>query len=68
MRVLFGDREKFLDKFRTCIRARPYILNKTFLLNFISKNIIKPLFNKKNNILNLKNLYLNDCANETFKS
>ena len=24
MRVLFGDRGKFLDKFRTCIRARPY--------------------------------------------
>ena len=27
MRVLFGDREKLLDKFRTCIRAWPnYIL------------------------------------------
>ena len=24
MRVMFGDREKFIDKFRTCIRARPY--------------------------------------------
>ena len=35
MRVLFGDREEFLDNFRTCTQARGHTLNKTFLLNFI---------------------------------
>ena len=24
IRVLFGEREKFKDKFKTCVRARPY--------------------------------------------
>ena len=24
LRVLFGDREKYVDKFKTCVRARPY--------------------------------------------
>ena len=55
-RVLFSDREKFLDKFRTCIRARPYPV----------KEHSKPLFNR-NKIINLKNSYLYHCANETFK-
>ena len=44
-----------------------HILNKTFLLNFMSKSIpSKPLF-IKNKILNLKNLYLYHCVNEKFK-
>ena len=37
MRVLFADREKFLDKFRTCTQARPYRVQEHS----------KPLFNKK---------------------
>ena len=65
MRVLFGDREKFLDKYRTCSRARPYPEQK-LLSAFYIKEHSKPLFNK-NNILNLKNLYFYHCANETFK-
>ena len=65
LRVLFGDREKFLDKFRTCIRARPYP-EQNLTTEFYVKEHSKPLFNK-NKILNLKNLYLYHCANETFK-
>ena len=66
LRVLFGDREKFLDKFRTCIRARPYNPEQNLPTEFYVKEHSKPLFNK-NKILNLKNLYLYHCANETFK-
>ena len=65
LRVLFGDREKFLDKFRTCIRARPY-QEQNLPTEFYVKEHSKPLFNK-HKILNLKNLYLYHCANETFK-
>ena len=65
LRVLFGDREKFLDKFRTCIRARPYP-EQNLPTEFYVKEHSKPLFNK-NKILNLKNLYLYHCANETFE-
>ena len=65
MRVLFGDREKFLDKYRTCTQARPYPEQK-LPSEFYIKEHSKPLFNK-NNILNLKNLYFYHCANETFK-
>ena len=55
-RVLFGDREKFLDKFRTCIRARTY-----------PEQNLPTGFYVQNNIINLNNLYLDHCANETFK-
>ena len=65
MRVLFGDREKFLDKYRTCTQARPYSEQK-LPSEFYIKEHSKPLFNK-NNILNVKNLYFYHCANETFK-
>ena len=57
--------EKFLDKYRTCTRARPYPEQK-LPSEFYIKEHSKPLFNK-NNILNLKNLYFYHCANETFK-
>ena len=65
LRVLFSNREKFLDKFRTCIRARPYP-EQNLPTEFYVKENSKPLFNK-NKILNLKNFYLYHCANETFK-
>ena len=65
MSVLFGDREKFLDKFRTCTQARPYP-EQNLPSEFYIKEQNKALFNK-NKILNLKNLYFYHCANETFK-
>ena len=46
MRVLFGDREKFLDKYRTCTRARPYPEQK-LPSEFYVKEHSKALFNKK---------------------
>ena len=46
MIVLFGDREKFLDKFRTCIRARPYPEQNLRTTEFYIKEHSKPLFNK----------------------
>ena len=46
MRVLFGDRENFLDKFMTCTRARPYP-EQNFRSEFYIKEHSKPLFDKK---------------------
>ena len=46
LRVLFCDKEKFLDKFRTCIRARPYP-EQNLPTEFYVKEHSKPLFNKK---------------------
>ena len=65
IRVLFGDREKYNEKFRTCVRTRPYLEQK-LPPEFYIKERSKPLFNKTA-ILNLKNLYVYHCANETFK-
>ena len=45
MRVLFGDREIFFDKFRTCTRARPYP-EQNLPSEFYIKYHSKPLFNK----------------------
>ena len=55
LRVLFGDREAYLDKFKTCARSRPYneqALNPKFFI----KEHTKPIF-KENSILALENLY-----------
>ena len=65
IRVLFGNREKYLDKFKTCVRARPY-QEQRLPPEFYTKEPSKPLFNN-NEILNLKHLYFYHCANETFK-
>ena len=54
-RILFGDHEKFLDKFCTAARTRKFgsqILDATFY----SREHTKPLF-CKNNILTIHNLY-----------
>ena len=57
MRVLFGDREKFVDKFttRNRTRVRPYS-EQNLPSEFYIQDHNKPLFNK-NTIINLKNLY-----------
>jgi hypothetical protein len=65
IRILFGDREKFLDKFKTCARARPFP-DQNLTPEFYVKEHTKPLFNKKK-ILALKNLYIYHCINESFK-
>ena len=65
IRVLFGNRERYNDKFKTCVRARPYQEQK-LPREFYVKEPSKPLFNEIK-ILNLRNLYYYHCANEIFK-
>ena len=65
IRVMFGDREKFLDKFMTCARARPISAQK-LSTEFFIKEHTKPLFNT-HNILTLQNLYFYHSSCEVFK-
>ena len=65
MRILFGDREAFIEKFRTCARTRVFgsqILGEAFY----QKEHTKPLF-KQHNVLCLQNLYTYHCFMEIFK-
>ena len=65
LRILFGDREAFLDKFRTCARARPLgaqVLGEAFY----RKEHTKPLF-KAHSILSVQNLYSYHCFMDIFK-
>ena len=65
IRFLFGDKEAFLNKFRTCARARPV---KSQLLGeeFYSREHTKPLFNE-HKILSFTNLYTYHTYMELFK-
>ena len=63
--MMFGDREAFQDKYKTCARARPYdhqILGSGFYM----PEHTKPLF-QSNKILSVHNLYSYHCFMETFK-
>ena len=65
LRILFGDKESYLDKFRTCARCRPrgeQVLGPEFYANENSK----PLFNNTN-VLTLFNLYIYHMTIEVFK-
>ena len=65
IRVLFGDRNAYLDKFKTCARTRTYenrILGKAFY----KREPSKPLFTK-HDILTVHNLYKYHCIFEMFK-
>ena len=65
IRVLFGDHESYLDKFRTCARARP--ANEGILgSSFYAREHTKPLFNEQK-LLAARNLYHYFCAVEIFK-
>ena len=63
--MLFGDKEAFLDKFRTAARARP-IANQLLGEDFYRKEHTKPLFNN-HDILTLRNLYTYHSYMELFK-
>ena len=65
LRLLFGDKEAYLDKFRTAVRARP-ISNQLLGEDFYKREHTKPLFNKYN-ILTLRNLYTYYTYMELFK-
>ena len=62
---MFGDTESYLDKFRTCVRARPFGMQKLDK-EFYVKEPSKPLF-KNQNLLTVHNLYRYRCLNELFK-
>ena len=65
VRILFGDREGYLKKSRTCARVREY--NKQHLgLEYYKKENTKPLFHK-NKILAFKNCYSYHTCLEIFK-
>ena len=62
---MFGDKEAYLDKFKTCARARE--LDKQSLGNgFYVKEHTKPLF-KKLELMTVHNLYFYHCINDVGK-
>ena len=65
VRILFGDKLAYLDKFLTCARSRPFD-NQILGSDFYSKEHTKPLF-KEHGILVLQNLYHYHMALTTFK-
>ena len=64
IRYLLGNYEKFLDKFNTSARKRPYG-EQQLGVSFYRKEHTKPLFNK-HNILTVHNIYVYMAFNEVF--
>ena len=60
-----GNKLAYIDKFKTCAKARPY-LNQTLDSSFFQLEHTKQLFTK-NRILGLENLYTYHTFMETFK-
>ena len=65
IRVLFGDRESYLEKFKTCARVRPRGSEKLGA-DFYSREHTKPLFTEYN-LLAVRNLYHYFCTGDVFK-
>ena len=65
IRILFGNKKAYLEKFETCARARPYPLQ-ALTNEFHQLEHSKPLFNERK-ILALQNLYTYHTFMETFK-
>ena len=65
LRILFGDKEAYLDKFKTCARVRD-LDNQQLGTEFYKREHSKPLFNN-NSIMNVRNLHIYHCSNEIFK-
>ncbi len=65
LRIMFGDKTNFLDKFLTCARSRPY--GKQHLgIEFFVKEHTKPIFTKLQ-IMTVHNLYTYRCYCELLK-
>ena len=62
---MFGNHEAYLDKFRTCARARPKE-NQILGPLFYEKENTKPLF-RKHKLLTIHNLYNYHCFMEILK-
>jgi hypothetical protein len=65
LRLLFGDKEAFLNKFRTAARVRPYS-NQLLGEDFYKREHTKPIF-KEHEILAFRNLYAYHTYMELFK-
>ena len=65
IRILFGDRESYLEKFRTCARVRSRG-NQKLGPEFYSREHTKPLF-AEHNLLVVRNLYHYFCTVHVFK-
>ena len=65
IRIMFGDRESYTDKFKTAVRTRPFGKQKLGT-EFYTKEHTKPIFNKLE-LLTVHNLYLYHCLIEVFK-
>ena len=65
MRILFGDRSLYFNKFDTCARSRP-ISSQKLDSTFFALECTKPLF-KQNTILAVRNLYYYHMAISTYK-
>ena len=69
VRVLFGDLEMYLEKSRTCVRARPFTGKVSSLKlgkEYFCKEHTKKLFNGQG-ILAVRNLHLYNCCIEIYK-
>ena len=55
IRILFGEKQAYLEKFKTCCRTRPFGMQKLGA-KFYKREHTKPLFHK-NGILTYQNLY-----------
>ena len=65
IRIMFGDREAYLDKFKTTARVRPYQSQKLGQ-EFYEKEHTKPLFNEQK-IMTVHNLYNYQMLNCIYK-
>ena len=65
VRILFGDCDSFIDKYRTCARVRPF-KSQHLGTDFYVKESTKPLF-AKHDLLAVENLYRYHCLMELFK-
>ena len=65
MRILFGDKQAYLEKFKTCCRTRPFDMQKLGA-QFYEREHTKPLF-QKNGILTYQNLCNYHVCIETLK-
>ncbi len=65
LRILFGDKEAYFDKFKTSVRTRP-LLEQILGQEFYELEHSKPLFNKRD-ILTVYNLYNYHMLQITFK-
>ena len=63
---MFGDKAAYLEKFKTCVRMRPFDNQKLGSDNFYIKEHTKPIFNSQT-IFTAQNLYHYHILFETFK-